>query len=112
MKPDPVIFLAVVCSLIVLLQAASLVVGIWKNLRRQPPIDQELGKLVTREECRACAKSTSDRDGDIFNIIRDFTEKNAAWQRGVERQLGEIHGLLQNHNNNNNAGNGNKKRKQ
>lgn len=93
----------VLVSLIAILNLANVAVNIWAKTRRRPPIDQTLRDYVRRDEFEKLREEMRDNDRQIFDLLRRQQTRNmesitrlsdqlAAWQRGMERQIGRIEG--------------------
>ena len=90
MTPDYATVGMVIGALIIILQAASLVVGIWSRLRRQPPIDRELANFVKRDEFSKLAEQMREDVGKLSELIRNNTRELGEWRCGIERQIGRL----------------------
>ena len=95
----------VLVSLIAILNLANVAINIWAKTRRKPPIDVTLQDYVRRSEFDKLREETRDNDRQIFNLLRQQQARNmasitrlsdqlAAWQRGIERQLGRMESHL------------------
>lgn len=91
----------VLVSLIAILNLANVAINIWAKTRRKPPIDVTLQDYVRRSEFDKLREDIRDNDKQIFELLRQQQARNmesitrlsdqlAAWQRGIERQLGRI----------------------
>jgi len=91
----------VLVSLIAILNLANVAINIWAKTRRKPPIDITLQDYVRRSEFDKLREDIRDNDKQIFELLRQQQARNmesitrlsdqlAAWQRGIERQLGRI----------------------
>lgn len=90
-------------SLIAILNLANVAINIWAKTRRKPPIDVTLQDYVRRSEFDKLREEMRDNDRQIFELLRRQQTRNmesitrlsdqlAAWQRGMERQIGRIEG--------------------
>lgn len=102
----------VLVSLIAILNLANVAINIWAKTRRKPPIDVTLQDYVRRsefdklrEDIDKLREETRDNDRQIFELLRQQQARNmesitrlsdqlAAWQRGIERQLGRMESHL------------------
>jgi hypothetical protein len=105
MKPDYATMGMVLGAIIVLLQAALLVISIWDRLRRKPSIDQTLLDYVRRKEFTDHCRHNEDVTKELFTLLRDQTASMAnnvtnmrkdlaEWQRAIAYQIGNLDGRV------------------
>lgn len=105
MKPDYATMGMVLGAIIILLQAALLVISIWDRLRRKPSIDTTLLDYVRRQEFTAHCQHNEDVVKQLFGLLReqaaamaqgvtDLHRDLAEWQRGIAYQIGSLDGRV------------------
>jgi hypothetical protein len=105
MKPDYATIGIVLASIFFLLQVASIIITIWRGLRRTPPIDQTLKDYTLKADFdRHCENQDKvmtqlfdlqrKTTEDVGNQVKDLNTNLSVWQNGVSHQIGKLEGRL------------------
>lgn len=105
MRPDYATIGIVLASIFFLLQVASIIITIWRGLRRTPPIDQTLKDYTLKEDFDRHCDNNDKILGQLFNLQRTATESVgneikqmnsnlSVWQNGVSHQIGSLEGRI------------------